>query len=51
MNDLRHPAERHDPLDATMLPPIEQIEKFLPDGGMFSDTTEEGWAITGFLLK
>ena len=44
-------SERHDPLDAATLPTLEQIEAFLPEGGAYSDTTEEGWAITGFLLK
>jgi hypothetical protein len=44
-------SERHDPLDAATLPPLEQIEAFLPEGGAYSDTTEDGWAITGFLLK
>jgi hypothetical protein len=40
-----------DPLDATKLPPLEAIEKHLPDGGNFFETTPDGWAITGFLLK
>jgi hypothetical protein len=40
-----------DPLNAAKLPPLEQIEAFLPDGGSYFETTEDGWAFTGFLLK
>jgi hypothetical protein len=40
-----------DPLNAAKLPPLKQIEKFLPDGGSFIESTDEGWSVTGFLLK
>ena len=40
-----------DPLNAAKLPPIEQIEKHLPDGGSFFESIDEGWSMTGFLLK
>ena len=40
-----------DPVNAQKLPPLKEIESFLPDGGSYFETTEEGWAITGFLLK
>ena len=40
-----------DPLNADKLPPIEKIEKFLPDGGSYFEETEDGWKVTGFLLK
>jgi hypothetical protein len=38
-------------LDASKLPAIEQIEKYLPNGGSFVETTQEGWSMTGFFLK
>jgi hypothetical protein len=40
-----------DPLQATKLPPIEKIEKYLSDGGSYLEETEDGWVTTGFLLK
>ena len=40
-----------DPLNAAKLPPLKQIEEFLPDGGSFIESTDEGWSVTGFLLK
>ena len=40
-----------DPLNAAKLPPLQQIEKFLPDGGSYFESTEDGWTMTGFLLK
>lgn len=43
--------EPHEPLNAANLPPLNQIEQFLPNGGAYTETTEEGWTITGFLLK
>lgn len=40
-----------EPLNAGNLPPIEKIEKYLPDGGSYFETTVEGWSLTGFFLK
>ena len=40
-----------DPLNAQKLPPIEKIEKHLPDGGAFVTETNDGWSLTGFFLK
>ena len=40
-----------DPKNAAKLPPIEEVEKFLPDGGSFFETTDDGWSMTGFFLK
>jgi hypothetical protein len=40
-----------DPLNAAKLPPLEQIEQFLPDGGSYIESTADGWFMTGFLLK
>jgi hypothetical protein len=38
-------------LDAKNLPPIAKIEKYLTDGGSYIEETDDGWEITGFLLK
>ncbi len=43
--------EDPDPLNAEALPPIERIERYLSDGGSYFETTEDGWSMTGFLLK
>jgi hypothetical protein len=43
--------EEDDPLKAGTLPPLEMIEKYLPSGGSYFETTEDGWSMTGFLLK
>ena len=40
-----------DPLDAGKLPPLETAQKYFPAGGSFLETTEDGWAMTGFFLK
>ncbi|NND96263.1 MAG: membrane or secreted protein [Pirellulaceae bacterium] len=53
---IRRVAEKEeggqpDPLNAKKLPPLNQIEKYLPDGGAFVETTEDGWSMTGFFLK
>ena len=40
-----------DPLNASKLPPIGQIEKHLSDGGSYVETTADGWMMTGFFLK
>jgi hypothetical protein len=44
-------SEEHDPVNGAKLPPLEQIEAFLPDGGSYYRTTADGWDITGFLLN
>jgi hypothetical protein len=44
-------ANEREPLDATTLPPLSEIDEHLPDGGGYIQTADEGWAITGFLLK
>ena len=38
-------------LSAAKLPPLNEIEEFLPTGGSFFETTETGWDFSGFLLK
>ena len=40
-----------DPLNARKLPPLNVIEKYMPDGGGFVQETNEGWSMTGFILK
>ncbi len=40
-----------DPLNAKTLPPINEIEHHLPDGGGFFETTADGWLINGFFLR
>jgi hypothetical protein len=44
-------GSQSDPLNAAKLPPIQQIEKHLPDGGSHFETIDDGWSMTGFLLK
>ncbi len=43
--------EDPDPLEADTLPPIEKIERYLSEGGSYFETTNDGWSMTGFLLK
>lgn len=47
------PNKPEEPLDidTSTLPPFEQIRKYLNPGGGFVQTTDQGWAITQFLLK
>ena len=40
-----------DPLNANKLPPLKDIEQYLPEGGSFFETTDDGWGLTGFFLK
>ncbi len=40
-----------DPLNAEKLPPLQQVEHFFPDGGSYVEVVEDGWSVTGFLLK
>lgn len=40
-----------DPLNARKLPPLKDIEQYMPEYGSFFETTEDGWALTGFFLK
>jgi hypothetical protein len=44
-------AETDGAINATDLPPLSVIEKYLPNGGGFFETTEDGWSLTGFLLN
>lgn len=44
-------AETNEAINATDLPPLSVIEKYLPNGGGFFETTEDGWSLTGFLLN
>lgn len=37
--------------DINKLPSLEDIQQYLPDGGSFVETTDNGWALTSFLLK
>jgi hypothetical protein len=41
---------RPDPVQASKLPPFEQIQKYLPGGATFWKKTESGWSMTGFFL-
>ncbi len=43
--------EESEDISAEKLPPIGAIEKYLPNGGSYFETAEDGWSITGFLLK
>lgn len=43
--------EEDDPLKVSKLPELQKIEKYLPDGGSYFETNEDGWSMTGFLLK
>lgn len=38
-------------VDVSQLPPIEAIEKYLPNGAGSVTTTEDGWKLSGFFLK
>lgn len=40
-----------DSLSAERLPPIQEIEKYFSSGGSYVDVVEDGWSVTGFLLK
>ena len=44
-------AESDEAINATDLPPLNTIEKYLPNGGGFMETTKDGWSLTGFLLS
>ncbi|MAI72218.1 MAG: membrane or secreted protein [Rhodopirellula sp.] len=44
-------ADTEEAINAADLPPLSVIEKYLPSGGGFSETTEDGWSLTGFLLN
>lgn len=44
-------ADAEEGINATDLPPLSVIDKYLPSGGGFSQTTEDGWSLTGFLLN
>jgi hypothetical protein len=44
-------ADSGEPINAIDLPPLSVIEKHLPNGGGYSETTEDGWSLTGFLLN
>lgn len=44
-------GDQTDPLNVETLPPLEKIEQYLPNGGGYFETTEDGWTMTGFLLK
>ena len=38
-------------INAVDLPPLSVIEKYLPNGGGYSETTKDGWSLNGFLLN
>ena len=44
-------ADPDEAINATDLPPLNVIDKYLPNGGGFLETTEDGWSLTGFLLN
>lgn len=44
-------SEEKAQLNAARLPPLKQVEQFLPFGGTYLRTTEDGWELNGFLLK
>lgn len=44
-------ADTEEAINAADLPPLNVIEKYLPSGGGYSQTTEDGWSLTGFLLN
>ncbi len=44
-------GEETESLNAAKLPPLQEIEAFLPEGGSYFETTDDGWALTGFFLK
>ena len=44
-------ADTDEAINAADLPPLSVIEKYLPSGGGFSETTKDGWSLTGFLLN
>ena len=46
-----HDGGQPDPLNAKKLPPLQQIQQHLPDGGAFVIETPDGWSMTGFFLK
>lgn len=39
-----------DPIQAGKLPPFDTIKQFFTSGGAFWENTEDGWAMTGFLM-
>ena len=44
-------GEKPEPINAAKLPPLQQIEKYLPEGGNYFETKADGWSMTGFYLK
>lgn len=44
-------ADADEAIDAANLPPLNVIEKYLPSGGGYTETTKDGWSLTGFLLN
>ena len=48
-DDLK--KEDQDPLNAKLLPPFEQVEKYFRPAGTYIKTADDGWLIDGFLLK
>lgn len=38
-------------INADSLPPMQEIEKYFSSGGSYVDVVEDGWSVTGFLLK
>ena len=43
--------EKGEKVDAAMLPPIQQIQKYLRPGGGYIEQTDTGMTLNGFLLK
>ncbi len=40
-----------DPLDASTLPPMEEIEQYLQPAGSYVESTDDGWTLNSFMLK
>lgn len=44
-------GDEPDANNAAKLPPMKKIQQHFPDGGGYFETIQDGWAMTGFLLK
>lgn len=44
-------VEREQQIDASKLPEFEAVEKYLGNGGLYSQQKADGWSVTGFFLR